>query len=98
MIDFASSFACRSGAHCRQCRDLQHGRAWRLRLAATHTLPPNAPDFDCPHGKPWGFSHAPCANCGGPHPPPCPIPTGAPPYDHRTDPSCCWRPARVTGP
>ena len=31
------------------------GRAWRQSLAARFELPPDAPDFTCPHGKAWGY-------------------------------------------
>ena len=48
------SGSCRSRLHCRTCRDLAGGRAWRLMLGRAYTLPTDAPDFACPHGLAWG--------------------------------------------
>lgn len=57
---FVESTTCRSRAHCRTCRDLTGGRAWRESLRnAAWTLPDNDPDFACPHGAAWGESTAP---------------------------------------
>lgn len=56
---FTESKACRSEQHCRTCRDLDGGRAWRGKLAAAFALPADAPDFACPHGKGWGHSVPP---------------------------------------
>lgn len=42
-------------AHCTTCRDLEGGRAWRQSLATAFELPPGAPDFQCPHDRPWGY-------------------------------------------
>lgn len=50
---FTSSSTCRSGAHCDTCRD-RNNRAWRESLRRGFTLPDDNPDFECPHGKPWG--------------------------------------------
>ena len=55
MRPFPETRHCRSGGHCRTCRDLEGGRAWRQSLAARFELPPGAPDFACPHGKAWGY-------------------------------------------
>ena len=55
MRPFTETPHCRSGGHCRTCRDLEEGRAWRLSLAAGFALPPGAPDFACPRGKAWGW-------------------------------------------
>jgi len=44
-----------SGVYCRRCRDLARGRGWRLRIAARFAVPGGGTDFDCPHGKPWGY-------------------------------------------
>jgi len=55
MMDFTETNHCRSGVHCRTCRHLVDGRAWRQCLAARFELPPHAPDFTCPHGKAWGY-------------------------------------------
>lgn len=46
---------CRSGNNCEPCRDRAGGRAWRQSLAVAFELPADAPDFACPHGKPWGY-------------------------------------------
>lgn len=54
MRAFAETIHCKSSAHCRQCRQLEQGRPWRGSLAKAFTLPPGAPDFACPYGKPWG--------------------------------------------
>lgn len=53
---FATSFACMSAIHCGTCRALESGRAWRVSLGKVFELPPRAPDFDCPLGKPWGWT------------------------------------------
>ena len=55
MRAFAETNHCRSGVHCRTCRDLERGRAWRQSLVATFRPPPDAPEFRCPHGKAWGY-------------------------------------------
>jgi hypothetical protein len=55
MRPFTETCHCRSGGHCRTCRDLKDGRAWRLSLAAAFALPSGTPDFACPHGRPWGY-------------------------------------------
>ena len=39
---------CKSGAHCRTCRDAgERGRRWRAEFAGM--------DWECPQGKPWGY-------------------------------------------
>ena len=53
--DFTTTRHCLAGGHCRKCRDLLGGRPFRIDLAGNFALPDGAPDFDCPHGKPWGF-------------------------------------------
>lgn len=45
---------CQSGLHCPNCRD-PNANAWRESLGKAYTLPDDAPDFQCPHGKPWGY-------------------------------------------
>jgi len=44
-----------SHAHCGACRAKDGGRQWRESLANAFELPPDAPDFTCPHGRPWGY-------------------------------------------
>jgi hypothetical protein len=51
MKDFFNSIACRSGAHCRTCRDLEGGRAWRMRVKGSIA----EADWTCPKRKPWGY-------------------------------------------
>jgi len=56
---FTTSDHCRDGVHCATCRDRDDGRRWRESLARVFTLPGDAVDFDCPHGRLWG--HTPTA-------------------------------------
>jgi len=53
---FANTGHCRSGFHCRACRDLEGGRAWRESLGKAFRLPAGAPDFPCPLAHPWGYA------------------------------------------
>ncbi|MBN1553952.1 MAG: hypothetical protein JXA11_04350 [Phycisphaerae bacterium] len=53
--NFAETNHCTAGVHCRTCRDREGGRYWRLMLAQCYALPNDEVDFECPHGKPWGF-------------------------------------------
>lgn len=55
MQNFRETNHCAAGVHCRTCRDRESGRYWRLMLAQIYALPGDVVDFDCPHGKPWGF-------------------------------------------
>lgn len=55
MIDLKSSIICTSRLNCKDCRDKEGGRYWRLTLAQVYRLPEDKVDFECPHGKPWGF-------------------------------------------
>lgn len=54
---WTESGACLSGGHCAACRSRGAGgvsfRAGLLRDG--WPLPDGAPDFECPHGRPWGF-------------------------------------------
>ena len=50
---FFDTFACRSGDHCRTCRDRTDGHAFRANIAARFSLP--TIDWPCPHSRPWGF-------------------------------------------
>jgi hypothetical protein len=34
---------------------MDRGRGWRSAKTRLYTLPPDAPDFACPHGYPWGY-------------------------------------------
>lgn len=43
---------CDAGVHCESCRDLVDA-GWRV------SLRPDAPDFVCPRGKPWGWKPEP---------------------------------------
>lgn len=58
---FTDHPACRSRAHCETCRDEgEAGRKWRrTALPVISTLPPDGPDFACPHDLPWGFEDTP---------------------------------------
>lgn len=51
---FTTSHACTSGINCGTCRD-RGERAFRASLGTVFVLPADAPDFECPHGKPWGY-------------------------------------------
>jgi hypothetical protein len=46
---------CAAKTHCPTCRNREAGRTWRESLATAFKLPAGAPDFECPHGLPWGF-------------------------------------------
>ncbi len=59
MIDLESSIICTSRLNCKDCRNQEGGRYWRLTLAQVYRLPEDKVDFECPHGKPWGFSESP---------------------------------------
>jgi hypothetical protein len=84
---FVDSYACRSRAHCRTCRDLRGGRSWREGLAATYRLPGGAPDWTCPHGVNWGIAR-----------PPEPIPADHDPEQEQRrlqSGGCCGAPSRA---
>jgi hypothetical protein len=53
MRSWFESAACRSGAHCATCRDRAAGAALRASIAAKDGL--RSADFDCPHGRAWGY-------------------------------------------
>ena len=55
---FANCFHCRCGVHCETCRDREGGREWRLMLMRSYSVPGGAVDFECPHGRPWGYEPA----------------------------------------
>lgn len=55
MTKFTASAACTLRVHCTTCRNREDGRAWRESLRAAFQLPRDAPDFECPHGVPWGY-------------------------------------------
>ena len=57
--DFSETDRCLSGVYCRRCRDLEHGRGWRTRIATRFAIPGGDVDWPCPHGKPWGFQDGP---------------------------------------
>lgn len=47
---------CSVEEHCEACRDLEGGREWRRNMKETFAVPDLAPDWECPHGKPWGWA------------------------------------------
>jgi len=53
MRDWVETGHCRSGVHCRRCRDREGGRAWRERMARAFAV--SSLDWPCPNGKAWGF-------------------------------------------
>ena len=54
-VAFVDSGHCHMRVHCGTCRNQEAGRGWREALAKAFELPEGAPDFECPHGLPWGF-------------------------------------------
>ena len=50
---FTSSPICTGGRVCGPCRQREAGRPLRASFATAYQLPEGAPDFECPHGKPW---------------------------------------------
>lgn len=56
---FETSQLCLSGAFCSSCRALETGKRQRRTLARSYRLPPGAPDFPCPHGRPWSDDEEP---------------------------------------
>lgn len=50
---FFATGTCRLGVHCRTCRNRETGLAFRTAVAAEFNLAD--PDFNCPHGRPWGI-------------------------------------------
>jgi hypothetical protein len=68
---WTESGACLSGGHCAACRSRGAGGAsFRAGLLRDGwPLPDGAPDFECPHGRPWGYvSPAPEAVPASPAP------------------------------
>ena len=61
MTSFVETEHCVLEAHCTLCRAFNAGHSWRASLAKVFELPPGAPDFACPHGKPWGWTAEPGA-------------------------------------
>ena len=55
---FTATAHCNSWRHCRTCRDLAGGRAWRESLRKAFKLPNDETDFTCPRGWPWGYQAA----------------------------------------
>ncbi len=56
-MNFVESPHCSWRAHCQTCRaQTEAGRAFRVSLGQAFMLPPGAPDFPCPHGRPWGYA------------------------------------------
>lgn len=53
---FIKDFTCLSKVHCETCRDkTEVGNAFRKSLSRAFVLPADAPDFECPYDKPWGW-------------------------------------------
>jgi len=50
---FFDSPECKSGTHCRVCRNKTAGTRFRQSVAAYFNLPTD--EWDCPHGHPWGL-------------------------------------------
>jgi len=59
MNKFFDSPECRSGSHCRACRNRTIGASFRTSIATYFSLP--SADWDCPHGRPWGLDNRPDA-------------------------------------
>ena len=57
MNKFFDSPECRSGSHCRACRNRTIGASFRTSIATYFSLP--SADWDCPHGRPWGLDNKP---------------------------------------
>jgi hypothetical protein len=55
---FTLSGTCGTRAHCETCRDPARA-PWREELRKAWALPEDKTDFDCPHGKPWGWQPSP---------------------------------------
>lgn len=56
MMTFANTLHCTARTHCGACRDKKHGRGLREGWARLYRVPNGLVDFDCPHGKPWGYA------------------------------------------
>lgn len=54
-MGIALATLCNSNVHCPTCRDPSQTE-WRASLAQVYRLPHDAPDFECPRGKPWNYS------------------------------------------
>ena len=52
--NFFSSRWCRSGGWCEKCRS-ESDPSTRQFIQITFGV--HSADFDCPHGKPWGYKH-----------------------------------------
>lgn len=55
---FILSLQCTGEAHCRKCRMLEEGRAFRTAMRASFEVPGDEVDFACPAergGKPWSY-------------------------------------------
>ena len=63
---FVDSAACQSRSHCKTCRSLEGGRAFRISIGHVKKLPADAPDFACPHGIEWESSSNPTLVTGVP--------------------------------
>ena len=47
---------CKDRTCCKTCRDKEGGRPWRESVRRVFDLPGGTVDFECPHGKPWGYA------------------------------------------
>jgi hypothetical protein len=52
-----NSYICRSGAHCGTCRDRAVGAEWRRGICLVYNMPTE--NFECPHGRSWGYQPDP---------------------------------------
>lgn len=50
---FTTSKICAAGGICSICRQRETGRSLRASFAAAYAMPADAPDFECPQGRPW---------------------------------------------
>jgi hypothetical protein len=74
---FFDTFDCRSGSHCRTCRNREGGVVFRENIATYFKLP--LANWDCPHGRPWDIADppAPLPILAGPASVPAPPPARA---------------------
>ena len=61
LAPWPESTHCRSGRHCRKCRDLAGGRKWRAEIMAHWAVPGGIVDWVCPAGLALGHSQGPPA-------------------------------------
>jgi len=54
--DLSECTICRQGQLCKVCRDTASGADIRQLLQSFFVVPGGVSDFECPHGKPWGYT------------------------------------------